>query len=150
MQNCKMTDMLASIFELAEAKKRAGHITEASNGSHLKRGRADRAKEVVATTMFCSELPGHVPVRGTIELGISKQHLSELIDSWEQGHRPATFTGTFEVNSVASQGTLTVDFAIERGELVYAETPSDATVMIDLLANHSVGGNNEAGENRPN
>ncbi len=116
-----MVEMRASIFELLEAKKRAGlKIAGETDAERLERGRSDRAQFVVATTMFKATLPADVPVHGSIDFGVPRTYLSQLIASWERMKDLVSITGVFTVNYVTVDGELTVDFAKEVATFSYS------------------------------
>ena len=122
-----MVEMRASIFELAEAKKRIG-LSNGENGDRLERGRGENRRMIVTTTMFKGTLPAGVPIHGSIELGVPKQSLSDIVALWEQNPVPAPGVGLFTVNHVVVRGEIAINFAKETATLSYRVFKTAQTV----------------------
>jgi len=118
----KFTNMQASIFNLEDARVRAGLPATCKPAEKLRRGRSDTEDWIISTTMFDTELPGDIPLRGHVfEFGIPKHLLQGIVGRWERKRQPIEVTGHYLVNGVASFGKLRIDFGTEVAELLFEE-----------------------------
>jgi hypothetical protein len=115
----KMWDMRASIFGIGEAKKRIGIRSEDEDPERLIRGRDDGKEFLVTSSMFTADLSPSVPVQGTIQLGIARPCMSDLVKAWEKKKRPVVCHGEFIVNNHHVHGELVIDFSKETATLTY-------------------------------
>lgn len=119
MEIVRLINVHARIFDLEEARQRLG-LEPRSNGN-LKGGRDDRGDLIVATTNFQTNLPAHVLLSGTVQLGISRQMLMILVTEAAEKKAPVVVSGAFFVNEAPCTGTIIVDFAKKEAEIIYFE-----------------------------
>jgi len=114
MKQIRMKPMRASVFDLGEAERR---LDPSDVPEERKRGRHDTKDMVVTTAAFSSFLSAKVPVNGSIEFGIPRKTLAELVAG--KPRKAVSKPGPFVVNGEPVHGTLHVDFGKQEATFEY-------------------------------